>query len=108
MVPPGGVGPALDHAAVHQEAGLCRFHQKTGAGDLPCPAEEAYFHDASHPPPSALSNATSCRSDEHTSELQSLMRISYAVLCLKNNHRSIQYSHTISSISIIPLRHHST
>src|SRR3546814_5993217 len=25
-----------------------------------------------------------CRSDEHTSELQSLMRISYAVLCLKN------------------------
>src|SRR3546814_3972850 len=25
------------------------------------------------------------RSDEHTSELQSLMRISYAVLCLKKN-----------------------
>src|SRR3546814_6117975 len=31
------------------------------------------------------------RSEEHTSELQSLMRISYAVLCLekKNNHKSI-------------------
>src|SRR3546814_9143948 len=32
------------------------------------------------------------RSEEHTSELQSLMRISYAVFCLKknnhNNHRS--------------------
>src|SRR3546814_1523962 len=27
---------------------------------------------------------TSCRSEEHTSELQSLMRISYAVFCLKN------------------------
>src|SRR3546814_6316409 len=26
---------------------------------------------------------TNCRSAEHTSELQSLMRISYAVLCLK-------------------------
>src|SRR3546814_5941840 len=26
-----------------------------------------------------------CRSEEHTSELQSLMRISYAVLCLKKN-----------------------
>src|SRR3546814_1437040 len=26
---------------------------------------------------------TPCRSDEHTSELQSLMRISYAVFCLK-------------------------
>src|SRR3546814_19846409 len=25
------------------------------------------------------------RSEEHTSELQSLMRLSYAVLCLKNN-----------------------
>src|SRR3546814_5807721 len=27
------------------------------------------------------------RSEEHTSELQSLMRISYAVFCLKNNKR---------------------
>src|SRR3546814_9019410 len=34
---------------------------------------------ASH---SVISNA-SCRSEEHTSELQSLMRISYAVFCLK-------------------------
>src|SRR3546814_7169304 len=29
------------------------------------------------------SNATTWRSEEHTSELQSLMRISYAVFCLK-------------------------
>src|SRR3546814_3812159 len=29
------------------------------------------------------------RSEEHTSELQSLMRISYAVFCLKNNKISI-------------------
>src|SRR3546814_560146 len=31
-----------------------------------------------------------CRSEEHTSELQSLMRISYAVFCLKkkNNHNT--------------------
>src|SRR3546814_9794874 len=27
------------------------------------------------------------RSEEHTSELQSLMRISYAVFCLKNKHQ---------------------
>src|SRR3546814_1976286 len=27
------------------------------------------------------------RSEEHTSELQSLMRISYAVFCLNNKHR---------------------
>src|SRR3546814_10825759 len=30
-----------------------------------------------------------CRSEEHTSELQSLMRISYAVFCLKKNTLSI-------------------
>src|SRR3546814_8026937 len=29
------------------------------------------------------------RSEEHTSELQSLMRISYAVLCLKKNNNTI-------------------
>src|SRR3546814_4760978 len=33
------------------------------------------------------------RSEEHTSELQSLMRISYAVFCLKNKtHQSTQYT----------------
>src|SRR3546814_15488711 len=30
---------------------------------------------------------TSCRSEEHTSEPQSLMRISYAVFCLKKKKR---------------------
>src|SRR3546814_10596185 len=29
------------------------------------------------------------RSEEHTSELQSLMRISYAVFCLKKKHKTI-------------------
>src|SRR3546814_7956197 len=29
------------------------------------------------------------RSEEHTSELQSLMRISYAVFCLKNKNKAI-------------------
>src|SRR3546814_4329194 len=36
------------------------------------------------------------RSEEHTSELQSLMRISYAVFCLKKkNNPKIQMSHQI-------------
>src|SRR3546814_6092958 len=40
---------------------------------------------ARHPSDSALSPASLVknRSEEHTSELQSLMRISYAVFCLK-------------------------
>src|SRR3546814_4920670 len=41
----------------------------------PCPLDPL--------PPSAASIAVKSRSEEHTSELQSLMRISYAVFCLK-------------------------
>src|SRR3546814_3675222 len=47
------------------------------------------------------------RSEEHTSELQSLMRISYAVFCLKkkkitnNNIHNIYYDHEIT-------HHHTT
>src|SRR3546814_7897118 len=40
---------------------------------------------------SCVAKKTSSRSEEHTSELQSLMRISYAVFCLKKhnpNHRN--------------------
>src|SRR3546814_10413259 len=33
--------------------------------------------------PDEYANLAMCRSEEHTSELQSLMRISYAVFCLK-------------------------
>src|SRR3546814_4694761 len=33
-----------------------------------------------------------CRSEEHTSELQSLMRISYAVFCLKKKKTKQHYS----------------
>src|SRR3546814_16522963 len=34
----------------------------------------------------SFSSASISRSEEHTSELQSLMRISYAVFCLKKNY----------------------
>src|SRR3546814_9683056 len=33
------------------------------------------------------------RSEEHTSELQSLMRISYAVFCLKKKNQQKQHTH---------------
>src|SRR3546814_3744796 len=39
------------------------------------------------------------RSEEHTSELQSLMRTSYAVFCLKNKNHMIRTS-LISSLSL--------
>src|SRR3546814_9356889 len=38
------------------------------------------------------------RSEEHTSELQSLMRISYAVFCLKKIQKSHTTTHNIDSL----------
>src|SRR3546814_6986323 len=54
---------AVDHLTL---AGLCRVEQRARHA-------EGQHHAA----------ATEIRSEEHTSELQSLMRISYAVFCLK-------------------------
>src|SRR3546814_2506101 len=47
-----------------------------GGDDRECPQED---------------RALGARSEEHTSELQSLMRISYAVFCLKKKTRKITY-----------------
>src|SRR3546814_14498486 len=44
---------------------------------------------------SLLSNSMRLRSEEHTSELQSLMRISYAVFCLKKKNNK----HTQNNVS---------
>src|SRR3546814_8730509 len=38
------------------------------------------------------------RSEEHTSELQSLMRISYAVFCLKKKNKSICYNQAMTPL----------
>src|SRR3546814_9723328 len=38
--------------------------------------------------------ASQSRSEEHTSELQSLMRISYAVLCLKQQKHKMSNTHS--------------
>src|SRR3546814_3221075 len=43
------------------------------------------------------------RSEEHTSELQSLMRISYAVFCLKKKNKYITNIILFTSITIHPI-----
>src|SRR3546814_2102761 len=49
------------------------------------------------------------RSEEHTSELQSLMRISYAVFCLKKKNSTTQtLPHITSSPTSHPLSHSPT
>src|SRR3546814_9581573 len=52
---------------------------------------ESLEHAREHRTPIVWEDTTVTRSEEHTSELQSLMRISYAVLCLqkKQNHPQI-------------------
>src|SRR3546814_6646919 len=60
------------------------------------------------------SGAEPGRSEEHTSELQSLMRISYAVFCLKKKNNTHNYSKYITTttyrkihcINIILLQYH--
>src|SRR3546814_6128017 len=49
---------------------------------------EVVYHDYQHPAYPQLHGAF--RSEEHTSELQSLMRISYAVFCLKKKKKIIK------------------
>src|SRR3546814_10579961 len=44
--------------------------------------------------PSIAGGSTLKRSEEHTSELQSLMRISYAVFCLHTKKHPREYQHT--------------
>src|SRR3546814_1134277 len=62
-----------------------------------------------------IAGVMSRRSEEHTSELQSLMRISYAVFCLKKKNQRIHIDHecitghTTEEVTIgVPMTHIST
>src|SRR3546814_6557110 len=57
-----------------------RRHQRLGVGILD---------------PRGAGSGGDCRSEEHTSELQSLMRISYAVFCLKKKKKNKDTNHHI-------------
>src|SRR3546814_3427167 len=55
---------------------------------LPCPENRGLFN---HMCPAPQAHARQrIRSEEHTSELQSLMRISYAVFCLKKKTKKLK------------------
>src|SRR3546814_8333534 len=56
----------------------------------------------------ALAAAEAGRSEEHTSELQSLMRISYAVFCLKKNKTKKINTQTTHSTNEHPKRNNET
>src|SRR3546814_9691828 len=65
-------------------------------------AAAAPFHRLEPPPDAGRSTRAPRRSEEHTSELQSLMRISYAVFCLKKKiHKTIlQHKHKADNNNI--------
>src|SRR3546814_1889781 len=62
-----------------------RGQDRERAQHRPGPRPEPRPHETNAPRPPA--NAAEARSEEHTSELQSLMRISYAVFCLKKKNK---------------------
>src|SRR3546814_3816852 len=65
-----------------------------------CLASVRHYHGGASPAAAEADlHRVAERSEEHTSELQSLMRISYAVFCLKKKNISIKHnylSHTMS------------
>src|SRR3546814_5474619 len=75
---------ALHHASAAGELKALRMLLQYGANPL---ASNAYsrtpVHYSATPAAEAYFKTPIIRSEEHTSELQSLMRISYAVFCLK-------------------------
>src|SRR3546814_5797403 len=64
------------------------------------PPGEAQRSSTARPSPAPSRRAGSERSEEHTSELQSLMRISYAVFCLKKKkHKNNQITQQNERVS---------
>src|SRR3546814_8608778 len=55
--------------------------------------------------PSAMNCSSFVRSEEHTSELQSLMRISYAVFCLKKKKKQPSNTYYVLSHSYTTKQH---
>src|SRR3546814_8819020 len=70
---PAATTPKIDHLANSSAPKLPGHHQ----------ADASNHTVAAVTPPAAPSQVLPGRSEEHTSELQSLMRISYAVFCLQ-------------------------
>src|SRR3546814_3269173 len=80
-VPLAEISPRLAEAVIAAEDNLfCRHH----GFDWESLGEVIAEYEPGEP-----SRGASTRSEEHTSELQSLMRISYAVFCLKKKKKKI-------------------
>src|SRR3546814_3104089 len=77
----GMVGWLVDGSAIINQIPLCRCSYGPYARAMVRVCKEESFH-----PRQGYDLLIQMRSEEHTSELQSLMRNSYAVFCLKKKH----------------------
>src|SRR3546814_3308895 len=89
-------------------AGIERLAEISGAGLFHLDGRDvARCHDPVHDLHAACRSDTAwrARSEEHTSELQSLMRISYAVFCLKKQ-TTLRYTRCTTSHNIDTCTHY--
>src|SRR3546814_10560248 len=94
LVAADGYDNSNDRASLRQRAGLVEGHHLDDAQMLQVRA--ALDQDS----------APARRSEEHTSELQSLMRISYAVFCLKKKkHQTQKHTHTQNGYANVTQQH---
>src|SRR3546814_7702940 len=77
--------PGMDHSAMGKSAGS-RMASKAPAQQAGDDSPASHGGSGNTPGDAMKSDVT--RSDEHTSELQSLMRLSYVVLCSANKNTS--------------------
>src|SRR3546814_7310801 len=71
-----------------------RSRHSRKARTSPCPVADSVSSHSMSAPSSAPEGQARLRSEEHTSELQSLMRISYAVFCLKKKRNQVHRPYT--------------
>src|SRR3546814_10649454 len=84
-----------DHAAAGRDETGEERRRPAGAGtDVEDRVTGSGPEQPEHVRHRARLRARGTRSEEHTSELQSLMRISYAVFCLKKKKHTIAYNYT--------------
>src|SRR3546814_5764808 len=105
----GGIGPTA-HIALYQGVTNVRIGNLIVRSKKPSPLfimdsdKPATVVVDSHDIKTPRGTPMVGRSEEHTSELQSLMRISYAVFCLKKKHQKHQ-QHTHRNNTTITERH---
>src|SRR3546814_9370438 len=88
---PRAIGSGPDHTAEVAMRGIAVL-----AALLATSERRVYQHNRGN-------RAAMQRSEEHTSELQSLMRISYAVFCLKKKHRKTRREDSVDMMQSLKL-----